>query len=172
MTIHATRDSLWGFDRSKLRRHIESHVGLKSNADMFASKGDTWQTTESEERRQAQIRAKLEQHLREAKANETQFKAYLRERLDDSHGPVSSPTWDKTKLAQENKARRERKDTRVVHKTTLKGVRQRVARLANLEQELKNKSGSKSNRGKELSHFTIVKGPLTAKDREELGLSK
>jgi len=171
MAIHTTRDSLWGFDRSKLRRHIESHMGLKSNADMFASKGDTWQTTESEERRQAQIRAKLEQHLQESKANETQFKIYLKDKLADA-GIAPSPTWDKQALARENKARRERKDTRDVHKTTLKGVRQRVARLANLEQELKNKSGSKSNKGKELSHFTIVTGPLTAKDREELGLNK
>lgn len=166
---HVTRDSLCGFDRSKLRRHIESHMGLKSNADIFASKGDTWSTTDSEERRQAVIRAKLEQHLREAGPSETRFKAYLKDKLADA-GIATRPIWDRTKLAQENKARRDRKDTRQVHQTSMKAVRQRVARLANLEKQLKHKDGRKGSNGKELSHFTVIKGPLTAKERKELGL--
>lgn len=156
---HVTRDSLCGFDRSKLRRHIESHMGLKSNADIFASKGDTWSTTESEERRQAVIRAKLEQYLREAGPSETRFKAYLKDKLADA-GIAPSPTWDKTKLAQENKQRRERQDTRQPHKTSMKAVRQRVARLANLERERKlglRTSAVTSDKRKEYGHFVMEK---------------
>lgn len=156
---HVTRDSLCGFDRSKLRRHIEAHMGVKSNADIFASKGDTWATTDSEERRQAVIRAKLEQYLREAGPSETRFKAYLKDKLADV-GIAPSPTWDKTKLAQENKARRNRTDTRAVHQTSMKAMRQRVARLANLERERKisqQTSAVTSDKRKEYGHFVMEK---------------
>lgn len=72
---HIKRDSLTGFNRTRLRGTLRVAMGVKSNADMFASKGDTWDTTPQEKRRDALERNKLERVLATAhKEDETPYK--------------------------------------------------------------------------------------------------
>ena len=154
MRIHATRDSLWGFDRKQLRLTLSKQMGVKSNAHVFASKGDTWATTGREERRQAVIRAKLEQHLREAGKNESQFKQYLLERLADA-GKLEPVKYDKQRLAQQKKRKR---PARTAGKGSFVAAAQRITRLAQLHKELnadERVAAVTSDKRKEYGHFIM-----------------
>ena len=153
---HVTRDSLCGFDRSKLRRHIEAHMGIKSNAHVFSSKGDSWNTTSAEQRQEQLRRNLLEKHLREAGKNENQFKQYLLERLADA-GKLEPVKYDKQRLAQQRKRNR---PARTAGKSSFVAVSQRVTRLANLERERKigqQTSAVTSDKRKEYGHFVMEK---------------
>lgn len=126
------RDSLTGFNRTRLRGTLGLTMGVKSNADIFASKGDTWTSTRAEDRRAQVDRDLLEKHLREAKPNEIQFKTYLLERLADLP-PVEPVKYDKQRLAEQRKPR---PPARQAGKGSYVALAQKITRLAQLHKEL------------------------------------
>lgn len=153
---HKQRQSFDGFDRKRLRGTLTTKLGIVSNADVFASKGNTWTTTQGEDRRAAQERQLLESHLRKAKSNEQQFIQHLRERLADA-GPLPPVKVNKKQLALESKpkppARRARQGAYVK-------VAMQVNRLAKLHKELtanERLNAVTSDKRKEYGHFIIEK---------------
>lgn len=66
MTTHKQRDSLTGFNRKRLRGTLRLQMDAKPNSAMFESRGQSWSTTASEERQEAQRKQLLERQLREA----------------------------------------------------------------------------------------------------------
>lgn len=156
MTIHAMRDSLTGINRKQLRQTLLDSMGIKSNADIFASKGDPWKTTSAQERKLAQNRALLEKHLREAGANETQFRQYLLERLSDA-GLPEPVRYDKQKLAQQRKPK---PPARTAGKGSYVAAAQRITRLAQLHKELtadERVAAVTGDKRKEYGHFVMEK---------------
>jgi hypothetical protein len=130
---HKPRDSLTGFDRKRLRQQLQERMGVTPNSAMFESRGQSWHTTQSEERQERQRRQLLEHHLREAKPSEQRFIQHLRERLADA-GRLAPVKVDKQALAAQAKprppARTKPSDGKYV------ALSQRVTRLANLQREL------------------------------------
>ena len=154
MTIHTTRDSLWGFDRKQLRLTLSKQMGVKSNAHVFASKGDSWDVTSAEQRQERIRRNLLEKHLQEAGANESQFKQYLLERLADA-GKLEPVKYDKQRLAQQKKRKR---PARVAGKGSFVAAAQRITRLAQLHKELnadERVAAVTSDKRKEYGHFIM-----------------
>lgn len=162
MTIHRKRESFQGFDLGTLRRNIQAKQGLGTNEQMFSGRGDCWTATRSEERQEAVRRQRLEHHLREASFDEQQFIGYLRDKLADA-GPVSRPTWDKTKLSKQRLTDCSATvPSRKVHETKAKAIRKRVNKLADFEKELTRKQRNQqvkcSKTYKEYGHFVMEKG--------------
>ena len=154
MTIHTTRDSLSGFNRKQLRLTLSKQMGVKSNAHVFASKGDSWDTTSAEQRQEQLRRNLLEKHLREAGKNENQFKQYLLERLADA-GKLEPVKYDKQRLAQQKKRKR---PARIAGKSSFVAVAQRVTRLAQLHKQLnadERVAAVTTDKRKEYGHFVI-----------------
>lgn len=153
---HKPRQSFDGIDRKRLRGTLTAKLGIVSNSDIFASKGNTWETTEAEQRRETIDRQNLERHLREASLNETQFINHIFERLRDA-GPPEPVKVDKKRLALEAKhakpARRSRQGAYVK-------IAMQVNRLANLQREREASSrvtAVTSDKRKEYGHFILEK---------------
>jgi hypothetical protein len=157
MTVHQTRDSLTGVNRKRLRGTLRVAMGVKSNADIFESKGNPWRTTELEERRNAVERAKLEQHLRQAKLTEQRFIGYLRDKLSDPGKPEPVRV-DKQKLAEEKKYQRANRSCRNVSANRLSAAIGKATRLAALDKQLRANEAVKakcSKFHKDYGHFTV-----------------
>lgn len=154
---HLKRDSLTGFNRKRLRGTLTAKMGVVSNAEVFASKGNTWETTPSEQRRADTDRQLLEHHLRQADTStELRFIEHLRERLSDP-GPLEPVKVNKKQLAQERKnarpARRPRQGAYVK-------VAMQVNRLAKLQRELEadNRVAAKTtDKYRDYGHFVFEK---------------
>lgn len=169
-TKHTTRDSLHGFNRSRLRGTLSVAMGVKNNADVFASSGNPWTTTPSEERKIASEKAKLQQHLRQAKLTETQFIGYLRDKLSDPPPPQPVKV-DKQRLAQEKKKERPARSCRSPEANNLAAIIGKAKRLAALDSQLRANEAVKakySGNHKAYQHFTRVIEPLKQGEREEI----
>ena len=167
-TRHKPRDSLSGFDRKRLRQQLRERMGVTPNSAMFESRGQSWHTTQSEERQEHQRRQLLEHHLREAKPNEHRFIQHLRERLADA-GRLAPVKVDKQALATQTKprppARTKPSDGKYV------ALSQRVTRLANLQRELERDdrvAAKTSDKFKQRGHFVQVFEPFKEGEREEI----
>lgn len=156
---HLRRDSLTGINRKRLRGTLAAKLGVGSNADMFASRGLPWTTTQSDEAFEARQRQLAEYHLRHAKHNEHAFKVALRERLADP-GPLEPVKVDKQRLAAERKKEREPLSSRKLHQTKFATLAKRVNNLANLQRELErdDKVAAKTtDQYRDLGHFVLEK---------------
>ena len=154
---HTRRESFDGFDRKRLRGTLTAKLGIVTNADVFASKGNSWTLTQGEERRAAQERALLEHHLRQADTRtEQRFIQHLRERLADA-GPPEPVRYDKQALASQKK---QAKPARRAGAGKFAALALRVNRLAQLHKELT--SGERvaavtTDKRKEFGHFVLEK---------------
>jgi hypothetical protein len=175
---HTKRDSLTGFNRKQLRQTVRQQMGVKSNADMFEGCGFSWHTTEAQERRERIHKQLLEHHLRTSDTFEgnklsreqsNKLKAHLVARLADA-GPPQPVKVDKQQLAKE---RKKLKPARKLGETNFVKLAQRVTKERNLEREIQNKRKMRTPTSKEVQgygHYTVIKGPLTDKEKQELGL--
>ena len=153
---HKQRASFDGFDRKRLRGTLTTKLGIVSNADVFASKGNTWETTTGEERREQQQRQMLERHLREADFSETRFIDGLLERLRDDGPPEPVPV-NKQTLATEKK---HGKPARRARQGAYAKVAMQVNRLAKLQRErgANERVGAvTADKRKEYGHFVLEK---------------
>lgn len=154
---HEKRDSLTGFDRKRLRVTLRLAMGVKSNADMFAGRGQSWETTPSEGRQEAIRRNLLEKHLRDAKPSETRFIEVLQDRLADD-GVLPAVKVDKQRLARERKKERPLHTSRSVQQNKHLSLASRVNRLANLHKELaadERVAAKTTDKYKTFEHFTL-----------------
>jgi len=154
MTIHTMRDSLGGFNRKQLRLTLSKQIGVKSNAHVFASKGDSWDVIRAEQKQEQIQRNLLEKHLQEAGKNESQFRQYLLERLADA-GKLEPVKYDKQRLAQQKKRKR---PARTAGKGSFVAAAQRITRLAQLHKELnadERVAAVTSDKRKEYGHFIM-----------------
>jgi hypothetical protein len=162
MTIHTTRDSLDGIHRSRLRGTLRIAMGVKSNASIFESKGDPWETTPSQHRQDKVRQAKLEQHLREASLNETRFIGYLKAKLADDGLPSPVPV-DKQQLAREKRKERAPMSCRSPSRNALTVALAKANRLAVLDKQLRENqavNATLSKDHKNYMHFTKITGPI------------
>lgn len=158
MSVHQTRDALTGINRKRLNGTLRVGMGVKSNADIFESKGNPWRTTELEARRTASDRAKLEQHLRQAKLTEAQFIGYLRDKLADAGKPQPVRV-DKQRLAEEKRKERPPMSSRSPSRNALSVALAKANRLAALDKQLRaNESvnATLSRHHKDYGHFTMI----------------
>lgn len=89
---HTQRQSFDGFDRKRLRGTLQAKLGVVSNADVFASRGDTWETTEGEAKRALVERQLLEAQLRDAgKKDKTPYKPSETRNLNAPQHKVFKP---------------------------------------------------------------------------------
>lgn len=154
---HITRDSLDGFNRSRLRGTLRIAMGVKSNADVFASSGNPWVSTPSEDRRHAAEQAKLKEHLRKASFKERQFIGYLKDKLSDPPPPKRVKV-DKQRLAQEKKKERAPMSCRSAKQNELIAALSKARRLGALERQLQANETVKakySGKHRNYGHFTM-----------------
>lgn len=158
VTIHTKRDSLTGINRSRLRGTLRVSMGVKSNADIFASKGDPWETTPTQERQDRVRQAKLEQHLRQAKLTERQFIGYLKDKLADDGLPTPVSV-DKQQLAREKRKERAPMSCRSPSRNALAAALAKANRLAVLDKQLRENetvNATLSKYYKNHGHFTLI----------------
>ena len=164
---HKLRDSLTGIARKQLQQTLRQSLGVSSNAAMFESRGQSWHTTQGEERQEAISRQLLEKHLREADFSETRFIETLSERLSDP-GILPPVKVDKQQLAREKKhgkpCRKPREGSHI-------RLCLRVNRLAALQKE--REAGERVeavtlDRYCDKGHFVKTVDTITAEERERL----
>ncbi len=154
MPIHKQRDSLDGFNRKRLRGTLRAKLGVKPNSAMFESRGQSWHTTEPEQRQEAQRRQVLERHLREANFSETRFIDTLLDKLADA-GPPEPVKVDKQELAAQAKPKppaRTKPDGKFI------ALSQKVRRFAALQRELDADSrvaAKTTDKYRDYGHFVL-----------------
>jgi hypothetical protein len=145
-------------------------MGVKSNADMFASRGNPWETTELEARRTASDKARLKQHLRQAKFTEARFIGYLRDKLADAGKPQPVRV-DKQRLAEEKKKERPPMSSRSPSRNALSVALAKANRLAALDKQLRANetvNATLSKYHKDYGHFTKKSVILSEAEKAEI----